>query len=188
MLVVVGLPGCARHRGEAAGALVSDPALCSGCARCALTCSALNLGGPSGTSALVGPDAALVAAQEAGDIRTGAGGCRQCPEVEGRAGLVEPLCVASCPTGAARIARGGHPDYGDSRVRYVEASECIGCGSCAASCPHDHPLLHEGRFHKCDWCLGRHEHPPCVDACPSSALVWVPAWTEDPPRPFPWEG
>lgn len=183
VLLVTGLPSC-RVRGHAAGAIVCDPALCSGCGRCAITCSSLNLGGPSGV-ALVGPDPVLL---EQGAYDLAAVTCHQCPEVVDASGrLTEPACVAVCPTGAARIAERGHPVYGNSRVRYVNADDCIGCGSCVAACPFDHPLIRDGRSHKCDGCIGTWDEPPCVDACPSSALTWQSPWSDTPPRPFPWE-
>jgi Fe-S-cluster-containing dehydrogenase component len=177
----------AREDGRYAQALIlCDPALCAACGLCAITCSSLNAGGPSGSSALVSPDAAY---QERLFDNAGwyAATCRMCPEIVEDGQMISPSCVASCPQGAAQIAAEGDAVYGDSRVRFIDPELCIGCGSCVDSCPHGHPLLEEGKARKCDLCLGRWDFPPCVDACPCSALVYVSPWSDEPPRPFDWE-
>lgn len=109
-----------------------------------------------------------------------------CPDIYEGETLREPTCVAVCPAGAAQIAPLGHPIYGDSRVRFIDSDRCIGCGKCARHCPHQHPLLTDDGARKCDLCLGRYEVPPCVEACPASALLYLDYYTDQPPRPFPW--
>ena len=187
-LLVVGsrvLGGCVES-GWARGVLVADPALCGACGRCAITCAALRDGAPGVARARVGPDRQYQAHQFE-DAAWGAATCHMCPEVDADGELTEPACVAHCPAGAARIAEPGHEQYGDTRVRYVDEESCIGCGTCVASCPHDHPFLADGVSHKCDLCLGRFDSPPCADACPSSALRYLVFWSERAPRPLPWE-
>lgn len=113
--------------------------------------------------------------------------CRMCPEAwddDGR--LSQPRCVAVCQHGAAQIARAGHPIYGDSRVRFIDESRCVACGACARHCPHSHPLRVDGRYRKCDLCIGQAETPPCVDACPASSLQVLDFWTDQAPRPWSW--
>ncbi len=188
LVVVAGgrlLGGCVES-GWARGVIVADPALCGACGRCAITCSALRGWAPGAARARVGPDASYQAHQFA-DAAWAAATCHMCPEIDGDGGLAEPACVANCPVGAARIAEPGHAAYGDSRVRYVDTEDCIGCGTCVAVCPHDHPFLFHGTSSKCDLCLGEYDSPPCVEACPSSALVYLEVWSDRPPRPFPWE-
>ncbi|MBI4703661.1 MAG: 4Fe-4S dicluster domain-containing protein [Deltaproteobacteria bacterium] len=191
LLLVAGgaLPGCAE---EPEGAVIlSDPALCGACGRCALTCSALNAGDPGTGGALVGPDPEYQRLQfEQGSWM--AATCRMCPQIEGPAGLESPACVAGCPAGAARIAPRGDHRYGDSRVRFIDPVRCVGCGSCAVACPYSHPLLERAgpsgrRARKCDLCLARHDYPPCVEECPASALRYYRSWRERVERPFPWE-
>lgn len=188
MLVVAGgrvLGGCVES-GWTRGVLVADPALCAACGRCAITCSALREGAPGAARARVGPDR-IHQAHQFEDAAWAAATCHMCPEVDGEEGLTEPACVANCPVGAAQIAAPGHEIYGDTRVRYVDPELCIGCGTCVSVCPHDHPFLFDGISHKCDLCLGVFESPPCVEACPSSALVYLEVWSERAPRPLPWE-
>jgi len=172
----------------ASGVVLCDPALCAGCLRCALTCSALHDGGGVGIAdARLGTATGSVADQLAG-VRGAVETCRQCPAVTAADGqLVSPACVAACPHGAARIAPLGDPVYGDSRVRIIDPERCVGCGSCVAACPYHHPLLTAAGARKCDLCLGLEDAPACVAACPASALSYHEPWTDSVPRPFPWE-
>ncbi len=86
-------------------------------------------------------------------------GCNHCSE---------PVCVKACPTGAM------HKRKADGLV-HVESSLCIGCESCARSCPYDAPQIDTERkvMTKCDGCYERLQEgkkPSCVEACPSRAL------------------
>jgi len=188
LLLVAGgrLVGGCVESGWPRGVLVSDPALCGACGRCAITCSSLREGGPGAARARVGPDR-LYQERQFADAAWAAATCHMCPELDRDGALAEPACVANCPTGAAQIAEPGHPVYGDTRVRHVDPELCIGCGTCVQHCPHDHPFLADGTSHKCDLCLDHFEAPPCVEACPSSALLLLSFWSERAPRPFPWE-
>ncbi|MBM4319166.1 MAG: hypothetical protein FJ125_04210, partial [Deltaproteobacteria bacterium] len=174
-------PGLAH----AIGVILSVPALCGGCGRCALACSALHGDGPGASQALVGPDPLYQQLQFSGPYWQAAT-CHQCPQTWEESKLLTPACVASCPRGAARIAASGHPLYGDSRVRYIETERCIGCGLCREHCPYQHPLLIGGRAAKCDLCLGRFPRPPCVEACPSRALRFVSPWADEVAIPYDW--
>jgi Fe-S-cluster-containing dehydrogenase component len=78
-----------------------------------------------------------------------------------------PLCVANCPTGAM------HKDEATGIVR-VETEVCIGCGTCANSCPYGAPSIDKaaGKSRKCDLCFDRladNKDPYCVQACPGFA-------------------
>jgi Fe-S-cluster-containing dehydrogenase component/CRP-like cAMP-binding protein len=97
---------------------------------------------------------------------------------------VDPVCMIGCPTGA--IAR----DAETGTVR-INDRTCIGCGTCANSCPYDAIRMVEirepgGAFFvdeatqlpilkatKCDFCAGQLTGPACQAACPHDALVRV---------------
>jgi Fe-S-cluster-containing dehydrogenase component/CRP-like cAMP-binding protein len=97
---------------------------------------------------------------------------------------VDPVCLIGCPTGA--IAR----DAGIGTVR-INDRTCIGCGTCANSCPYNairmveirepggaivfdeatnQPIL---KATKCDFCAGQLTGPACQHACPHDALVRI---------------
>lgn len=83
-----------------------------------------------------------------------------------------PACVAACPTGA-------HQKDEETGVVWIDADECIGCGSCAAACPYDAPQLVETDkiMRKCDMCKDLMEHgevAACVAICPQRALEVAP--------------
>ncbi len=90
--------------------------------------------------------------------------------------------MIGCPTGAI------HRDHESGLVQINEAT-CIGCKSCAESCPYDNirmlPTTDEsGRIQldqssglpilqasKCDLCSSSLGQPACQAACPHDALV-----------------
>jgi Fe-S-cluster-containing dehydrogenase component len=94
----------------------------------------------------------------------------------------DPVCMIGCPTGAI------HRDHESGLVQINEKS-CIGCKSCAESCPYDNirmvtssdshgrarvdqanglPILQAS---KCDMCVDVGGRPSCQAACPHDALV-----------------
>jgi Fe-S-cluster-containing dehydrogenase component len=97
---------------------------------------------------------------------------------------VDPVCMIGCPTGA--IAR----DANTGTVR-INDGTCIGCGTCANSCPYEAIRMVEirepgGAFlvddttqqpilkaTKCDFCAGQLIGPACQNACPHDALVRI---------------
>ena len=81
-----------------------------------------------------------------------------------------PACVANCPTGAM------HKREEDGIVE-SDHSVCIGCGTCAQSCPYGAPVVADdlGYAMKCDFCrprVERDEEPLCVCSCPAEARVF----------------
>jgi Fe-S-cluster-containing dehydrogenase component len=94
---------------------------------------------------------------------------------------VDPVCMIGCPTGAI------HRDALEGQVVINDAT-CIGCRTCANSCPYDAIRMVEirdaqGRFlldqkthapvlkaTKCDLCIDQPSGPACERACPHSAL------------------
>ena len=101
--------------------------------------------------------------------------CMQCDD---------PVCMIGCPTGS--IARDE-----DTGVVRIHESICVGCGTCAASCPYENIRMAEvfdpkGRPYrdaqsgkpiakatKCDMCTSSPTGPACQSACPHDALVRI---------------
>lgn len=97
---------------------------------------------------------------------------------------VDPVCMIGCPTGA--IAR----DFDTGMVR-INDRTCIGCATCANSCPYQAIRMVEirepaGAFFidaatqlpivkatKCDLCASQLTGPACQAACPHDALVRI---------------
>ncbi len=97
---------------------------------------------------------------------------------------VDPVCLIGCPTGA--IAR----NAADGRVM-IDDRICIGCGTCANSCPYNNIQLVEIRDQsgafivdtetnqpivkatKCDLCYGQLGGPACERACPHDAFIRI---------------
>ena len=94
---------------------------------------------------------------------------------------VDPVCMIGCPTGAIhRASDGGEVVINDDT--------CIGCATCANSCPYDNIRMVEirdrqGQFivddvsqapvlkaTKCDLCIDQPGGPACERACPHDAL------------------
>ncbi|MEM7504674.1 MAG: cyclic nucleotide-binding domain-containing protein [Pseudomonadota bacterium] len=93
---------------------------------------------------------------------------------------VDPVCMIGCPTGAI------HRTFDGPVV--INDDTCIGCGTCANSCPYDNIRLVEIRDRagrplldpetqtpilkatKCDLCSTQLGGPACVRACPHDAL------------------
>jgi Fe-S-cluster-containing dehydrogenase component len=97
--------------------------------------------------------------------------CRQC---------ATPLCVISCPTGAAFI------DTANGNVRVIDTTKCNGCGLCLSACPQQphrtvwNPVTKKAT--KCDLCTnakyfsqkgGVSGKQACVEACAIKALKFV---------------
>ncbi len=97
---------------------------------------------------------------------------------------VDPVCLIGCPTGAI----GRHQITGNVIINDLS---CIGCGTCAASCPYDNIRMVEIRDQngdfivdratyapivkatKCDLCQDQLTGPACQLACPHDALVRI---------------
>ena len=96
----------------------------------------------------------------------------------------DPVCMIGCPTGAIhRSVSGG--------TVVINDDTCIGCGTCANSCPYENislvevsdlegnPLVDESthkpivKATKCDLCSDQLGGPACVRACPHDALQRV---------------
>jgi Fe-S-cluster-containing dehydrogenase component/CRP-like cAMP-binding protein len=143
-------------------AMVIDLDRCTRCDDCVRACAATHNNNPRFTRQ--GPrHGPLMVAQA----------CMHC---------VDPVCMIGCPTGA--IGR----DSSSGVVR-INDRTCIGCSTCAQSCPYDNIQMVEVRDRrgallvdsatqqpltkatKCDLCTGLPGGPACQQACPHDALV-----------------
>jgi len=97
---------------------------------------------------------------------------------------VDPVCMIGCPTGAIHRSMAGG-------TVVINDLTCIGCGTCANSCPYDNirmvpirerdgrqvidPGSHEPilKATKCDLCHSLPTGPSCERACPHGALQRV---------------
>lgn len=100
----------------------------------------------------------------------------------------DPVCMIGCPTGAI------HRTEGDGKGEVViNDLTCIGCGTCANSCPYENIRMVNVRDQsnlsavlvdpvngrpivkatKCDLCVDHHGGPACERACPHDALKRV---------------
>jgi Fe-S-cluster-containing dehydrogenase component/CRP-like cAMP-binding protein len=96
----------------------------------------------------------------------------------------DPVCMIGCPTGAIHRAS-------DAGQVVINDDTCIGCGTCANSCPYNNIRMVEirdrqGRFildevsqapvrkaTKCDLCIDQPGGPACERACPHDALLRI---------------
>lgn len=96
----------------------------------------------------------------------------------------DPVCMIGCPTGAI------HRDEASGLVQ-INTQTCIGCKTCAESCPYDNIRMSEAtdskgrkqvdkqtglpilQASKCDLCQGSGGRPACQSACPHDALVRI---------------
>lgn len=99
---------------------------------------------------------------------------------------MDPVCMIGCPTGAI------HRDLERGEV-VINDVTCVGCGTCANSCPYDNIRMVQLRDStrddalmmdsergapivkatKCDLCIDHHGGPACERACPHDALVRI---------------
>ena len=95
---------------------------------------------------------------------------------------IDPVCMIGCPTGAI------HRESFQGEV-IINDDTCIGCATCANSCPYDNIQMVETRDRsgffildevartpimkatKCDLCIDQLGGPACVRACPHDALI-----------------
>ena len=82
----------------------------------------------------------------------------------------DPACANACPEAAISKRE-------TDGLVLVNETLCSGCGICAEACPLDVPQFsEEGIMEKCDLCCERNPAetpPPCIDTCPTEALVYV---------------
>ena len=93
----------------------------------------------------------------------------------------DPVCLIGCPTGAIHRST-------DGGTVVINDDTCIGCATCANSCPYNNIKMVEirdengdfqrdregkpiARATKCDFCNSQLNGPACVQACPHDALI-----------------
>jgi Fe-S-cluster-containing dehydrogenase component/CRP-like cAMP-binding protein len=97
---------------------------------------------------------------------------------------VDPVCMIGCPTGAI------HRNEAQGQV-VINDKTCIGCSTCASSCPYENIRMVEIRDRdgviaidtstnmpivkatKCDLCMEQLTSPSCERACPHDAMKRV---------------
>ena len=102
----------------------------------------------------------------------------------------DPVCMIGCPTGAI------HRESYTGQV-VINDVTCIGCATCANSCPYDNIRMvpirdNKGAFildqntnmpiekaTKCDLCIDQLGGPACQRACPHDALRRIDMRDED---------
>ena len=149
------------------GYVVYDSSLCWGCQSCMYACSMGHQGeaNPSLSRIQIIRDAPSFT-KYPNDIVMAV--CRHC---------VTPVCVNSCPVGAAHI------DTANGNIRVIDEDNCIGCQMCLKMCPQRPRRTvwnpYKKKSSKCDLCVnapywgrkgGPEGEPACVTICPSRAL------------------
>ncbi len=142
--------------------MLIDLGRCTGCDDCVRACAATHGNNPRFVRQ--GPIH--------GDLMV-ANACMHC---------IDTVCLIGCPTGAI------HRDPSTGRVM-INEDTCIGCATCANSCPYGNIRMVDirnasGAFildeethvpirkaTKCDLCAGQPAAPACQRACPHDALV-----------------
>ena len=142
--------------------MVIDLDRCTGCDDCVKACAATHDGNPRFVRQGPSHNDLMIAHA-----------CMHC---------VDAVCLIGCPTGAIQRDL----SLGDV---HINDETCIGCGTCARSCPYDNIVMVEiadragqvitdretgaaiRRATKCDLCAGQLGGPACQRACPNDALV-----------------
>lgn len=142
-------------------AMVINLDRCVGCDDCVRACAVAHDNNPRFVRAGLSFENALVA-----------NACMHC---------TDPVCLIGCPTGAIHRAA-------ESGTVVINDDTCIGCSTCANSCPYNNIQMVEirdengaflldregktiARATKCDLCSDQLAGPACVQACPHDALV-----------------
>lgn len=141
--------------------IVFDPHDCTGCMRCATTCSTYNMGATSLTKSCIHvarhEGHAITHIDEEDDLVFQALTCQQC-EI--------PVCQKVCPSGAIERNR-------STGAITVNHDRCIRCKMCMDACPFGAILYNPNKRQviKCELCGG---DPQCVKFCPTGALQFLP--------------
>ncbi len=135
------------------------PDRCTGCLRCEIACSYMQTGEYQPAKSVI-----RVAPLE---LHTSYSPytCFQCAEA---------WCMTACPVDAITIDRA-------TGAKVVLGPRCTGCKLCTIACPYGTMFLNldTHKAFKCNLCSG---DPACARACPTAAIEWVEAETQD------WQG
>jgi Fe-S-cluster-containing hydrogenase component 2 len=159
--LTVGMPNTAKTAEKSvlegvplSALIVHDPHLCAGCGVCGLMCAFYHekeYGHSLARNALV---------RDPFNAEYTFHVCQQC---------ASPNCYFACPKKDAALCVDKK-----TGVKYVNPSECLGCGSCTEACSFTPPcaIVHPKKkiSFKCDLCRGRKNGPVCVEYCAMDAL------------------
>ena len=152
------------------GYIVYDSRACWGCQSCMYACSMGHQGeaNPSLSRIQIVRDSPSFTKYPQDIVMAP---CRHC---------VTPVCVNSCPVGAAHI------DTANGNIRVIDEDKCIGCQMCLKMCPQRPRRTvwnpYKRKSSKCDMCVnapywgrkgGPDGEPACVTICPANALRLV---------------
>ena len=124
------------------------PEKCTGCMRCELACSFMQVGAFQPTKSVI-----RVSSLEA-HTSYAPFTCLQC---------AEGWCMTACPVDAIEIS--------PVDAKIVREDQCVGCKLCMIACPYG-TIFYDPESRKavkCDLCGGR---PACAEACPTQAIEW----------------
>jgi carbon-monoxide dehydrogenase iron sulfur subunit len=132
-----------------------EPHKCTGCMRCELACSYENTGSFQPAKSVI-----RVSALEA-HTSYAPYTCVQC---------AEGWCMTACPVDAITIS--------PLQAKIVLEDQCVGCKLCTIACPYGtmHYDLDSHKAIKCNLCGG---DPACAQACPTAAILWTEAESQD---------
>jgi len=170
--VATSTAGAAQNAGanipRSEGYIVFDSRKCIGCTTCMLSCSLTHYGEQNLSLSRI-----QIVQDSFGKFPNdlAINPCRQC---------VEPVCVRSCPVGAA------HVDTDNGNVRVIDEQKCVGCKTCLKMCPQQPRRTvwnsKANKSSKCDLCIntphwnekgGPGGKQACVEVCPVRALKLV---------------
>ncbi len=172
-------PGCSTDKKSnvamfetASGVIIHESYKCTGCLLCESSCSMVNDGKSSQTTARVkvsknmayGPDGVNSTwwknAGTMGNFKMVADLCRQCEK---------PACALACPENAIFMEE-------KVNAREVDPEKCVGCGTCTRACPWGIPTI-DPETNVSTKCVLCHGYSACVSVCPTGALSFV-SWEE----------
>jgi Fe-S-cluster-containing hydrogenase component 2 len=163
---VTGLTSCSNMAqvmmGQRASRVAHNPSLCAGCGVCGLMCSLYN---EKETARFLSRSEIVRDPFEASYTMNV---CRQCPSSS---------CYQACPLKDSALCIDE-----TTRVKYINADVCNGCGECIQACPMEPArvkLNPEKNFaFKCDLCRNRKNGPVCIEYCSLKALILAPVGKE----------
>lgn len=141
------------------GYIIFDPALCTGCQSCEISCTTFNHGISSLSLSRIQIQRDSFNSELDNYNPTP---CLQCKD---------PPCVPVCPVTAIKI-----DESSGTNARIIDETECIGCEYCLKACEKAYGIsrirfnIEKDNAIKCHLCHGK---PRCVQYCSNNALKYV---------------